>query len=61
VQANEGVSVKTNIGFISTRFSGVDGVTLEASKWEQVFRILMIDFFGTAEDAGGITDPPKGE
>lgn len=53
--------MKTNIGFISTRFSGVDGVTLEASKWEQVFRILMIDFFGTAEDAGGITDPPKGE
>jgi glycosyltransferase involved in cell wall biosynthesis len=26
-----------NIGFISTRFSGTDGVTLEASKWAQVF------------------------
>ncbi len=27
-----------NIGFISTRFCGTDGVTLEASKWAQVFR-----------------------
>jgi mannosylglucosylglycerate synthase len=27
-----------NIGFISTRFAGTDGVTLEASKWAQVFR-----------------------
>ena len=26
-----------NIGFISTRFSGTDGVTLETSKWAQVF------------------------
>jgi glycosyltransferase involved in cell wall biosynthesis len=26
-----------NIGFISTRFSGTDGVTLEASKWARVF------------------------
>lgn len=25
-----------NIGFISTRFSGTDGVTMEASKWAQV-------------------------
>ena len=27
-----------HIGFISTRFAGTDGVTLEASKWAQVFR-----------------------
>ncbi|MFC1812318.1 glycosyltransferase [Thermodesulfobacteriota bacterium] len=27
-----------NIGFISTRFAGIDGVTLEASKWAQVLR-----------------------
>ena len=27
-----------NIGFISTRFSGTDGVTLEASKWAAVLR-----------------------
>lgn len=27
-----------NIGFISTRFSGTDGVTLEAGKWAQVFQ-----------------------
>jgi mannosylglucosylglycerate synthase len=26
-----------NIGFISTRFAGIDGVSLEASKWAQVF------------------------
>jgi len=26
-----------NIGFISTRFAGTDGVSLEASKWAQVF------------------------
>ena len=26
-----------NIGFVSTRFSGIDGVTLEASKWAAVF------------------------
>jgi glycosyltransferase involved in cell wall biosynthesis len=27
-----------NIGFISTRFAGTDGVTLEAGKWAQVLR-----------------------
>jgi glycosyltransferase involved in cell wall biosynthesis len=27
-----------NIGFISTRFAGTDGVTLEASKWAQVLK-----------------------
>ena len=26
-----------NIGFISTRFAGTDGVSLETDKWEQVF------------------------
>jgi HD-GYP domain-containing protein (c-di-GMP phosphodiesterase class II) len=26
-----------NIGFVSTRFAGIDGVSLEASKWEEVF------------------------
>lgn len=30
--------MKKNIGFISTRFAGTDGVTMEASKWAQVFR-----------------------
>jgi glycosyltransferase involved in cell wall biosynthesis len=30
--------MEKNIGFISTRFSGTDGVTLEASKWAQVLR-----------------------
>jgi glycosyltransferase involved in cell wall biosynthesis len=27
-----------NIGFISTRFSGTDGVTMEASKWAEVLK-----------------------
>ncbi|MFC1858880.1 glycosyltransferase [Thermodesulfobacteriota bacterium] len=27
-----------NIGFVSTRFAGTDGVTMEASKWAEVFR-----------------------
>jgi len=26
-----------NIGFISTRFAGTDGVSLESSKWADVF------------------------
>jgi glycosyltransferase involved in cell wall biosynthesis len=31
-------TMKKNIGFVSTRFAGTDGVTLEASKWAQVLR-----------------------
>jgi hypothetical protein len=30
--------IMKNIGFISTRFSGTDGVTMEASKWSTVLR-----------------------
>jgi glycosyltransferase involved in cell wall biosynthesis len=30
--------MKKNIGFLSTRFAGTDGVTMESSKWAQVFR-----------------------
>ncbi len=30
--------MERNIGFVSTRFSGTDGVTLEASKWAEVFK-----------------------
>jgi glycosyltransferase involved in cell wall biosynthesis len=26
-----------NLGFVSTRFAGIDGVSLEASKWAQIF------------------------
>ena len=25
-----------NVGFVSTRFAGIDGVSLEASKWSEV-------------------------
>jgi len=32
--------MRKNIGFISTRFAGTDGVTLEASKWAQVLRSM---------------------
>ncbi len=32
-----GTGRQRNIGFISTRFSGTDGVTLETAKWEQIF------------------------
>ncbi|MGB5748465.1 MAG: glycosyltransferase family 4 protein [Desulfobacterales bacterium] len=29
--------MKLNIGFVSTRFAGIDGVSLESSKWARVF------------------------
>ncbi len=32
----EGETLQLNIGFVSTRFAGTDGVTLEASKWAEV-------------------------
>lgn len=28
----------THIGFVSTRFTGADGVTMEAGKWAEIFR-----------------------
>jgi hypothetical protein len=28
-----------NIGFISTRFAGTDGVTLESGKWAEVLEV----------------------
>ena len=34
-----------NIGFVSTRFAGTDGVTLEASKWAQVFKHMGHNYF----------------
>ncbi len=30
--------MKRNVGFVSTRFAGTDGVTLESSKWAEVLR-----------------------
>lgn len=32
----KGISEIKNIGFISTRFAGTDGVSLETEKWAQV-------------------------
>jgi glycosyltransferase involved in cell wall biosynthesis len=34
-----------NIGFVSTRFAGTDGVTMEASKWAQVFKRAGHNYF----------------
>jgi glycosyltransferase involved in cell wall biosynthesis len=34
-----------NIGFVSTRFAGTDGVTLEASKWAQVLNNAGHNYF----------------
>jgi len=34
-----------NIGFVSTRFSGTDGVTLEASKWAEVLKKMGHEHF----------------
>ncbi len=34
-----------NIGFVSTRFSGTDGVTLESSKWAQVLKGMGHQYF----------------
>ncbi|MCX7871920.1 MAG: glycosyltransferase family 4 protein [Verrucomicrobiae bacterium] len=42
------------IGFISTRFHGTDGVTLEARKWEQIFSGMGHRIFWM----GGLLDTP---
>ena len=34
--SSNGANMTKNIGFISTRFAGTDGVSMEASKWAQV-------------------------
>jgi glycosyltransferase involved in cell wall biosynthesis len=34
-----------NIGFVSTRFAGTDGVTLEASKWAQVLKSIGHNYY----------------
>ena len=33
-------AIGKNIGFISTRFAGIDGVSLEASKWAKVLESI---------------------
>lgn len=47
---------KERIGFISTRFSGTDGVSLEAAKWAKVFEDDGHDIFWYA---GRISRPPE--
>ncbi|MBT8371713.1 MAG: glycosyltransferase family 4 protein, partial [Deltaproteobacteria bacterium] len=37
--------MQKNIGFVSTRFSGTDGVTMEASKWAQVLKSAGHNYF----------------
>ena len=34
---SEGDTMDKNIGFVSTRFAGTDGVSLEAAKWSEIF------------------------
>jgi hypothetical protein len=31
-----------NVGFISTRFAGTDGVSLETAKWANVFENILL-------------------
>jgi len=33
---SDGESMRLNLGFVSTRFAGIDGVSLESSKWAKV-------------------------
>jgi hypothetical protein len=35
-----------SIGFVSTRFAGNDGVSLEATKWSEILRGADIDVSG---------------
>jgi hypothetical protein len=51
------VTMAKNIGFISTRFSGTDGVTMEASKWAEVLRKSGHDCFWFAGELD--RDPQK--
>ena len=46
-----------NIGFISTRFSGTDGVTMEASKCSEVLKAIGHDCFWFAGELD--RDPQK--
>ena len=39
-----------NIGFVSTRFAGTDGVSIEASKWAQVLEKMLAVVFGSPEN-----------
>ena len=40
--------MRKKVGFISTRFAGTDGVTLEASKWAAVLQAMGHEFFWLA-------------
>jgi glycosyltransferase involved in cell wall biosynthesis len=48
--------MKKNIGFISTRLSGMDGVSLEAAKWAHVFEEEGLNCFYMA---GELDRPPR--
>ena len=45
-----------NVGFISTRFAGTDGVSLETAKWASVFQKVGFTCFYFA---GEIDRPPE--
>ena len=46
-----------NIGFVGTRFAGVDGVSLETQKLAQVFREMGHDCFFCAGELDGNAQP----
>ena len=37
IQVGGEIVMSKNIGFVSTRFAGTDGVSLESSKWADIF------------------------
>ena len=45
-----------NVGFVSTRFAGTDGVSLETAKWADVFEGVGFSCFYFA---GSSIDPPR--
>jgi hypothetical protein len=47
-----------HIGFVSTRFSGTDGVTLESSKWARLFQRRGFETYWFAGELD--RDPVKG-
>ena len=44
---DDSVSLKTlkNIGFVSTRLAGTDGVSLEAEKWAKILESISMNCF----------------
>ena len=48
---------RLNIGFVSTRFAGTDGVSLESEKWASIFEAFGHDCYWF----GGVLETPSGK